>query len=122
MKDFNRDSKFGKKGPKRFDNNNSQRFSRDESPRSGGRDFDRFERRDSDSFEKKMYPVTCAKCGKACEVPFRPSGDKPVYCSNCFRKNDEREERRPSSSGPSGNELEQINKKLDKIMEALEID
>ncbi len=119
MKDFNRD---GKKSPKRFDSTNSRRFSRDESPRSGGRDFERFERRDSDSFEKKMYPVTCAKCGKACEVPFRPSGDKPVYCSNCFRKNDDREERRSSPSGPSSNELDQINKKLDKIIEALEID
>ncbi len=120
MRDFNRDAKPARKGPKRFDSSNSRRFERDESPRFGSRNF---ERRDSDSsFEKKMYPVTCAKCGKDCEVPFRPSGDKPVYCSNCFRKNDEREERRPSSSAPSGNELEQINKKLDKIIEALEID
>jgi CxxC-x17-CxxC domain-containing protein len=31
-----------------------------------------------------MHQATCAECGKDCEVPFRPSGDKPVYCSNCF--------------------------------------
>ena len=23
--------------------------------------------------------------GKACEVPFEPKGDKPVYCSDCFQ-------------------------------------
>lgn len=31
-----------------------------------------------------MYDAVCAECGKACQVPFRPSGDKPVYCSDCF--------------------------------------
>ena len=35
-------------------------------------------------FGRTMYQATCAECGKSCEVPFRPSGDKPVYCSNCF--------------------------------------
>lgn len=31
-----------------------------------------------------MHSAICADCGKDCEVPFKPSGDKPVYCSNCF--------------------------------------
>jgi CxxC-x17-CxxC domain-containing protein len=31
-----------------------------------------------------MFPATCANCGKACQVPFRPSGEKPVYCNDCF--------------------------------------
>jgi CxxC-x17-CxxC domain-containing protein len=31
-----------------------------------------------------MYPATCGECGKSCQVPFRPSGDKPVLCSDCF--------------------------------------
>jgi CxxC-x17-CxxC domain-containing protein len=31
-----------------------------------------------------MHQATCDECGKSCEVPFRPSGEKPVYCSNCF--------------------------------------
>ena len=26
------------------------------------------------------------RTSKNCEVPFRPSGEKPVYCSDCFRK------------------------------------
>ena len=35
---------------------------------------------------RQMYPATCAECGCATEVPFQPRGDKPVYCSDCFRK------------------------------------
>jgi len=31
-----------------------------------------------------MHKATCAECGKTCEVPFRPNGEKPVYCSDCF--------------------------------------
>ena len=33
-----------------------------------------------------MFPMTCAGCGRSTEVPFRPHGDKPVYCSDCYRK------------------------------------
>src|SRR5512138_2504092 len=32
-----------------------------------------------------MYPAVCASCGKDTEVPFQPRGDKPVYCSDCYR-------------------------------------
>ncbi len=38
------------------------------------------------SGKRQMYPATCAQCGKATEVPFQPRGDKPVYCSDCFRQ------------------------------------
>ena len=34
--------------------------------------------------EREMFPATCATCGKETTVPFRPSGDKPVYCRECF--------------------------------------
>ncbi len=37
------------------------------------------------SGERQMYPVVCAQCGKNTEVPFSPRGDRPVYCSDCFR-------------------------------------
>jgi len=33
-----------------------------------------------------MYDAVCDECGKDCQVPFKPSGDKPVYCSECFKK------------------------------------
>jgi CxxC-x17-CxxC domain-containing protein len=35
--------------------------------------------------ERQMYSVVCAQCGKTTEVPFQPRGDRPVYCSDCFR-------------------------------------
>jgi CxxC-x17-CxxC domain-containing protein len=36
--------------------------------------------------QREMHPAVCAQCGKDTEVPFRPSGDRPVYCSDCFSK------------------------------------
>ncbi len=35
--------------------------------------------------ERQMFSVVCAQCGKNTEVPFQPRGDRPVYCSDCFR-------------------------------------
>ena len=37
-----------------------------------------------DRGETVMHKAVCDECHKNCEVPFRPSGDKPVYCSDCF--------------------------------------
>jgi CxxC-x17-CxxC domain-containing protein len=34
---------------------------------------------------REMYTATCANCGNEARVPFQPRGDKPVYCSDCFR-------------------------------------
>ncbi|MFA5629374.1 MAG: zinc-ribbon domain containing protein [Dehalococcoidales bacterium] len=38
------------------------------------------------SSARRMYPATCGSCGQTTEVPFQPRGDKPVYCSDCYRK------------------------------------
>jgi CxxC-x17-CxxC domain-containing protein len=35
---------------------------------------------------REMHKATCADCGKETEVPFVPSGDRPVYCQECFQK------------------------------------
>ena len=71
--------------------------------------------RDSRGFrEKTMHQATCDECGKSCEVPFKPTGDKPVYCSQCFGKSSGR-----GDSGQSSQQLAAINAKLDKILEAL---
>jgi len=35
---------------------------------------------------KEMHKAVCGDCGNECEVPFKPSGDRPVYCRDCFRK------------------------------------
>ena len=111
--------------------------------RSGGRDSDRPRRRDSGSFSRderparrfdrgssyrpernqrpEMFETTCDKCKRKCEVPFRPSGEKPVYCSDCFRKNESFEPKNNSQS-PSSSDLDEINRKLDKILRALKIE
>ncbi len=36
--------------------------------------------------ERTMYKVICADCRKECEVPFKPSAGRPVYCKDCFSK------------------------------------
>jgi CxxC-x17-CxxC domain-containing protein len=33
---------------------------------------------------REMHSATCASCGREALVPFRPTGSKPVYCSDCF--------------------------------------
>jgi CxxC-x17-CxxC domain-containing protein len=86
----------------------------------------RFDRRDSarPSFGgKPMFKAVCAKCHKACEVPFRPSGDKPIFCSDCFGKG-ERGEKSGSgsnlvSSDKCQKQFEILNKKLDNIYKIL---
>ena len=127
------------------------------------RDFDRyakFDKRDSGrsdkrdsgrrSFEKQMHEVTCDKCGKRCEVPFKPTEGKPVYCSDCFEKtgNSSRYGDRDSKRSDRGDynrsggrdsgrfskrdsgsnkpeqftkEFDQLNRKLDTILKALEV-
>jgi CxxC-x17-CxxC domain-containing protein len=34
---------------------------------------------------RQMFPATCAACGQQTEVPFKPSGNRPVYCRDCFQ-------------------------------------
>ncbi len=35
--------------------------------------------------QREFFTATCASCGNEARVPFQPRGDKPVYCSDCFR-------------------------------------
>jgi hypothetical protein len=35
---------------------------------------------------REMHQATCAECGMDTEVPFRPSGERPVYCRDCFSR------------------------------------
>lgn len=34
----------------------------------------------------QMHDAVCSKCGKRCQVPFRPTGARPIFCSDCFEK------------------------------------
>lgn len=84
----------------------------------------------------EMHKAICSTCGKECEVPFKPSGEKPVYCRDCFAKNRSHEgdrsfnpsprpefkrfnEDRPSPAPRNNNELDAINSKLDQILKLL---
>ena len=58
--------------------------------RRGGGGKSQFGNRDKE--RPQMHEAVCSDCGKKCEVPFKPTGDKPVYCSQCFSS------RRESSS------------------------
>lgn len=137
MKKFNSDSRFVKKESDRSSSRGPKKFGRSGFGKSGGKDFGK------GSFEKQMHQATCDNCGTSCEVPFKPTGGKPIYCRDCFRKMEgseaprrfDRPERsrfaRPDRfgpkehSGPGGGdqiqkELEKINVKLDKILRSLE--
>ncbi len=50
--------------------------------------FRRHENRDQgNSFhDRKFTRAICAECHQECEVPFKPSGDRPVYCKDCFSR------------------------------------
>jgi CxxC-x17-CxxC domain-containing protein len=73
---------------------------------------------------KENFSAVCDKCGKNCEVPFKPSSDKPIYCSKCFEGVDPK--RRENNSGcscdmpPIKEELDLIKTKLDEIMELVQ--
>lgn len=43
-------------------------------------------RQDNNQRERTFFKVVCAECNTECEVPFKPSGDRPVYCKDCFSK------------------------------------
>lgn len=33
---------------------------------------------------RQLYDAVCAKCSKPTQVPFQPSGNRPVYCRDCY--------------------------------------
>ncbi len=83
---------------------------------------------------QEMHSATCANCGKQCEVPFRPTGGKPVFCRDCFQNNrgaDSRRHERGSFDRPQFNrednqskinyqaQFDELNVKIDKILSLL---
>ena len=49
------------------------------------RDFDRRGPR-RDFGPREMHKATCSECGKECEVPFKPTEGRPIYCKDYFAK------------------------------------
>ncbi|MEW6616711.1 MAG: CxxC-x17-CxxC domain-containing protein [Thermodesulfobacteriota bacterium] len=139
MKSLRRDSKFGKKDSDRSGGGVSKKPSRGGFSRGGGRDSG------MPAFDKQVYKAICDKCGATCQVPFKPAGDKPIFCRDCFRIMEVSESPRPRHFGSrkypesrrSDNfkkseysesakpdqfkiELDKINLKLDRILKVLE--
>lgn len=86
-----------------------------------------------DNGPRQMHKATCGDCGQSCEVPFRPTGDRPVFCNNCFKGKDggsrssgapafspQRFDRdnsnRDHSNGVSKAQIESLHAKLDEII------
>ena len=44
----------------------------------------RDKRKNATREQKEMFETTCANCGGVAKVPFQPTSDRPVYCSECF--------------------------------------
>jgi len=99
------------------------RFGGGHSRFGGGRDRD----------DKQMHRATCAECNKSCEVPFRPTGERPVYCSDCFEGNkgkSSRESFTPASAPVAKfddrkiedlkRQVGEIEKKVERIISLLE--
>lgn len=118
-----------------FNRESNNRSGRDN--RGGGRDRGGRDNRPSfrNDAPREMFKTTCSNCGKECEVPFKPTMGKPVYCSDCFETMGGRSDR-PDRSGrrerPSFDrhqtpaprvdntkQFEELNRKLDKIIELL---
>lgn len=77
----------------------------------------------SDRRELVQHDATCSKCGKECKVPFKPTSDKPVYCSDCYenveKKDSSRGNRNFSRGNNSSEDFKKLNEKLDKIIDLL---
>ena len=54
--------------------------------------------RDKNLGNRPMFKAICAECGNVCEMPFEPTGERPIYCNTCFKNkrgdSHQREERR----------------------------
>ena len=87
---------------------------------SGRRDFGRRDSGRFNSNERKMHEAVCSECGRTCEVPFKPTGDKPVYCSDCFEGKGGRDSNRDNNSGVKDKNFNQDNKRLNAINEKLD--
>ena len=43
-------------------------------------------RRNFNDGPREMHKAVCSECKQECEVPFKPTEGKPVYCKECFAK------------------------------------
>ena len=44
----------------------------------------RIARKNAQKGAREMFAAVCVECGKECQVPFKPTEGKAVFCSECF--------------------------------------
>lgn len=88
---------------------------RSEGGSSTQRSYDRGSQSGSD---RPMFDATCAKCGNRCQIPFQPRTGKEVFCSHCFEQN-ARGGSNFENRAQNNDQLDEVNAKLDKILELL---
>ncbi len=123
MGDFDRNFDRRRSGRDRSDRGRSGTFGGRDRGRDrggGGRGRDRDRGRDGHSERHEMHSAICDKCGKDCEVPFKPTQGKPIYCSDCFKDKSREAGSRSEFGKQSNGNFDQINKKLDRILKILE--
>jgi len=49
-------------------------------PREGG------QMADVPAPSREYFMAICSACGKEAQLPFKPRGDRPIFCSECFDK------------------------------------
>lgn len=89
-----------------------------ESRNRDSRDRDSRNDRGSSFGDRRMFDATCSNCGNPCKVPFQPSGDKPIFCSNCFEAKNEKRSKN-NTEQLYKQQFEALNTKLDRILELL---
>jgi CxxC-x17-CxxC domain-containing protein len=52
----------------------------------GGGNRGGFKQGNFDDRPREMHKAICSECKNDCEVPFKPTQGKPVYCKECFSK------------------------------------
>jgi len=113
---FDKDKKYGRKSSGRSGGRRSFGSGRPDRRGSERQEYGRSPRTE----RKEMHRITCDECGNKAEVPFKPTTSKPVYCSDCFKKNEDSDSRPRRQSNNSSKDLAEINEKLDKILNLLE--
>ena len=66
-------------------------------------------------YDNAMHTATCSGCGKDCEVPFKPNGKKPVFCSTCYIREDKPDKfskRSPDGKRDSSDFYEKKNQRI----------
>lgn len=79
--------------------------------------------------DAQLFDAVCSTCGRKCQVPFRPSNARPVYCKDCFGAPHDALQRKANSSGAAGEgkstadltrQVAAMNAKVDAILKILQ--